>query len=62
MKTIQVDSDMMESFASFDPFGRRVVLMLQGSFALGAVADHDDGDEPAAIIICYSRNSNPARY
>ncbi len=52
MKTIQVDSDMMESFASFDPFGRGVVLMLPGSFALGAVAEHDDVDEPAAVIIC----------
>ena len=51
-KYIQLDTELLACFQSFDPFGQLNCLEKAGSFALGAFVTEEDGkDHPAALLV-----------
>ncbi len=52
MKTIRLDSNLVDAFRGLDPFETLDMLAMRGCFALGTVTDFDEGvNEPAALLV-----------
>ena len=52
MKTVLLNQEMLNYFVSMDPFERRDMLTLPGSFGLGAFMEEEKEDIPAGLILC----------